>query len=175
MGRLFAEEWSKLIHAWSVRIIFLIFVGFGVALGVLLDCGGHSAPFSEYDTWGPAGFYIIAVLAAVRTAGEYRGGRLAEAPDAGMSRGSYFAAKVLSLFCLSACFYLVKTTVFSLLRFMLDGSPAGYRLPGYGLQVLVYQLGMVLLYWCCVAAAVLCGVLLRRRSLAGFLSANGQI
>lgn len=173
MGRLFSEEWNKLVHARSVRIIFLIFVGWGVFSGIFLDCSGYRAPFSGYYTWGPAGFYLIAVLSAARTAGEYQSGRLAEALDAGVSRGWYFAAKVLSLFCLSACFYLAKVTVFSLLRLMLDGSPAGegYHFPSYGLQVLVYQLGMVLLYWFCVAAAVLCGVLLRKKSQAGFLIA----
>lgn len=173
VGRLFSEEWNKLIHARSVRIIFLIFVGWGVFSGIFLDRSADRAPFSGYYTWGPAGFYLIAVLAATRTAGEYQSGRLAEALGAGVSRGRYFAAKVLTLFCLSACFYLANVTVFSLLRLMLDGIPAGggYRFPSYGLQVLVYQLGMVLLYWFCVAAAVLCGVLLRKKSQAGFLTA----
>ncbi len=163
MKQMLIQEGYRLVHTWSVRIVFLAFVAGGIFAGAAYECSGYIAPFAGYRSWGQTGVLLLIFVVAAQAAGEYRDGRIAEAVAAGAGRGQYFAAKVMGLFGVSAICYLTYTAVFCLLRSVLDGSDSGGYFSLYPLQVAVFLLCRLLLYWTYIAVFILMGVLARKR------------
>lgn len=70
MRKQLREEWVKLTHAWSVRIVFLLFLTGGIIAAMHSKLTGYMSPFIGYDYWGSAGVILFAVIVADRVAGE---------------------------------------------------------------------------------------------------------
>ncbi|MBD5460811.1 MAG: hypothetical protein HDR26_07705 [Lachnospiraceae bacterium] len=160
MKQQFLEEWNKFIHAWSVRIVFLLFLAGAVIAAAVSDFTGYVAPFMEWY-WGSMGPILFAVVVAGQVAGEYQNSRAAKAA-AETKKGQYFAAKVMGLFSLSALFCLMYTAVFSLLCHVRNGAGNGF-FSYYPLQLSVFLICRVLTYWIYTAVFILIGVLVRRK------------
>lgn len=168
MKQQFLQEWYKFMYAWSVRIVFLLFLAGGIIAALTSRFTAYMAPFMGYDYWGVTGPILFAAIVAGQVAGEYQNGRAAKAA-AETKRGQYFAAKIMGLFSLSVFFCLANTAVLSLLCYMKNGAGSGY-FSHYPLQVAVFLLCRILIYWVYTAVFLLIGVLVRRRFLAFVLS-----
>ena len=168
MRQQFLKEWGKLVHAWSVRLTFLLFLAGAVIAAVSSDCTAYMAPFTGCSYWGNMSTILLAVLVAGQVAGEYQNGRAAKAA-AETERRDYFAAKVMGLFSLSAFLCLFYMAVLSLLCFIKNGMGRGYFFH-YPLQVMVVLFCKILTYWVYIAVFLLIGVLVRRRFLSFALS-----
>lgn len=160
MKQLFLKELNKLAHAWSVRIVFLLFMAGAVYLAVSSDVTGYMAPFMGYEL-GTTGVMLFIAIVAGQVAGEYKNGRVLEADAVG--RGKYFAAKVMGLFGLFLLFCLIYEAVFCLACCVKNGMGGGGYFSYYPLQVGVFLLCRVLLYWVYIAVFILIGVLVRRK------------
>ncbi len=168
MRQQFLKEWGKLVHAWSVRLTFLLFLAGAVIAAVSSDCTAYMAPFTGCSYWGNMSTILLVVLVAGQVAGEYQNGRAAKAA-AETERRDYFAAKVMGLFSLSAFLCLFYMAVLSLLCFIKNGMGRGYFFH-YPLQVMVVLFCKILTYWVYIAVFLLIGVLVRRRFLSFALS-----
>lgn len=72
MRRQFLKEWDKFIHAWSVRIVFLLFLAGGIIAAVVSDCTGYMAPFMGCSYWGIMGPMLFAVIVAGQVVQSFR-------------------------------------------------------------------------------------------------------
>lgn len=159
MRQQFSKEWEKLLHAWSVRLVFLSFLAGAVITAALSDFTGYMAPFQGLSYWGNMSTMLFAFIVAGQVAGEYQNGRAAAAES---RREQNFAAKVLGLFGLSAFLCLMYTALLSLICSVKNGMGSGY-FSHYPLQVAVFLFCKILIYWVYIAVFLLIGVLVRRK------------
>lgn len=150
----FLEEWNKLTHTWSVRIVFLLFLTGGIVTAATSDFTGYMAPFMAYNYRGSTGSILFAAIIAGQASGKYQ---------------NYSAAKVMALFSLSAFLCLMYTAVLSLICHVTNGTGSGY-FSHYPLMVAVFLLCRVLVYWIYIAVFLLIGALVCKKLLAFAIS-----
>lgn len=161
--KMWANEFLKIKRSKSVRVLFLVFVGFillaslmGENKGSDLMRSGFAAPFMWNGIMGAAGLFAYGAIAAGMIASEFELGVVRNAIGCGVTRSRYFAVKVSSVLGISLVLYLVCNCIFTVVMTVHYGfDPKGLLYSDYWTKVVVFnavaltvQLASVAIYIC---------------------------
>lgn len=170
MKNLFINECYKLKDSKTVRVVAMINLIFAV-MQQLVPVGsgnpfykyGFGAPFIWVVTNGSVCFFLYAAIAAELVANEFETGVLRNALSAGVSRKSYFLAKIAGVLGISTLLYLGGVGFFCILRSLINGfNPTGTILYGYGLKLPVYLIATLISVLSYAALFLFLACLIRR-------------
>lgn len=158
-----ANEFLKIKHSKSVRVLFLVFLGFillassiGENRGSDLMRSGFAAPFMWNGIMGAAGLFAYGAIVAGMVASEFELGVVRNAIGCGVARSRYFAVKVISVLGISVILYLVCNCIYTVVMTIQYGfDPKGLLYSDYWTKVVVFnavaltvQLASVAIYIC---------------------------
>lgn len=161
--RMLANEFLKIKRSKSVRVLFLVFVGFillsslmGQNQGGDLMRSGFAGPFMWNGIMGASGLFAYGAIVAGMIASEFELGVVRNAIGCGITRSRYFIVKILSVLGVSAVLYLVCNFIYTIVMIVQYGfDPKGLLYSDYWTKVLVFnavalavQLTSVSIYIC---------------------------
>lgn len=168
---LLKNEFIKIKTSKAVKWVVILFLIFIALSGLVLssekkdspvELYGFGAPFIWLFGNGASGFFMYAVIVSGFIASEFESGVIHNALSSGVKRSHYFAAKVTAIFGVSVLIYLIGVSTLCIFKSMSIGfDPAGKMFSDYGLKVLAYTAGALILILAYISVFIFIAYLLR--------------
>lgn len=145
MGRMFLSELLKIRRSKSLRkaciwyAVIILFCAFATS-EPSIGYAGIRGPFVASSYMAPWLYWIIGAFSALTLGGEFDGHLFKNAFACGISRGKFYAVKVLTTYFVCLLLYITAVVLVTLVRTARFGfNPDGLVIEDYWLKVFVYN------------------------------------